>query len=138
MRICFHQCFHAPSHNPVSAEALAEATTQENLHIGLSPSLQVFCSTLSVYEIWKYRTRDSQTAPQFQWQKPEHLIFTKRSGDEIFIESVSASTADVIERLQSIPRLETALENMDVNPTQVQEAFGFMASRGLIANLSSQ
>ncbi len=84
----FKEIFHLAPHSGLNPEQFQQHPLSGNICFSFGPSIRLFQSQHSVYEIWKLRGTIRDSLPEELWRNPQWLLCYKRE-QQVYIKQVS-------------------------------------------------
>lgn len=132
----FLRLFHLPKQSSLDPEKLK---THENLSMAkftLVEALYLQKSAYPIYKIWdlKNLSEKEREGVELDWSEPENICLFK-SMDGIKVQFLTLEQVDVLEKIKLGLNLDSALENSQMDPNEVQELFAFISTSGILVNI---
>ena len=137
----FKEVFHLPPHIGLSAEDFQRQELSGNLCLSFGPSIRLFHSSYSIYEVWKARGTEQESLPEETWNTPEWLLCYKYE-QQVYIKHVSEPEYLLLQHLLSGHNIEDALTQTledypDLTTTVVSDLFALIKTTGIATELST-
>ncbi len=123
----FKEIFHLPQHTSLTADQFHQHPLSGNLRLSFGPSIRVFQSPYSVYEIWKLRGTIQNSLPEKIWGTPQWLLCYKHQ-QQVYIKHVSEPEYLLLGHLIAGASIEESLDRTlqefsDITATTVSDLF---------------
>ena len=137
----FKEVFHSPTHTALSPEDFQKHPLSGDLSFSFAPSVRLFYSPYSVYEIWKIRGTDQSSLPEDMWNLPQWLLCHKH-GQHVYVKCVNEQDYLLLQALMEGATIEEALVQTletfpNLHPSKVSELFRTIHTTGIAITLSS-
>jgi len=132
----FIRLFHLPMEKKVDVNKLK---THENLSMAkfkLVKAIYLHKSDYPVYKIWDLKniSQVERENVDLDWSESENICLFKCE-DGIRAKFLSLGQVDVLAKINQGLNLDSALENVDLDPEEVQELFGFISTSGILVDI---
>ncbi|GJL65646.1 MAG: hypothetical protein NPIRA05_06170 [Nitrospirales bacterium] len=137
----FKNIFHMPQHEPVSQETIQAMTQQGNIQFQFGPSVHLFSSPYTIYDIWKLRGTCHNQQPPTDWNHGQHLLLYKKHR-QVFVNTLQEVEHGILEQLLKGRLLEeslneTMIQYPDIRQTEISQLFQVMVHTGIIQHILS-
>lgn len=131
----FRNAFHSENLQPLAEDMFLNAL-QTGARLALSPTVTLFNSLYSVYEIWKKRSEKIDGLRPDEWMKPSQLVVFKKAS-KVMVSRTGEMEFRILEKIgegSSIDEVLTDLIGRDpsLNPDQVRTVFGNVGALGVL------
>ena len=136
----FKEVFHLPPHTSLSQEDWQQQAS-ENLRLSFGPSVRLFRSPYSVYEIWKLRGTKQDPLQEEQWNNAQWLLCYKHE-QQVYIKHISKPEYLLLRHLCSGQSIEETLTQTlqdfpDLTPSIVSDLFGVIKTTEIVTHLEA-
>jgi len=137
----FKEVFHLPPHTSLTPDHFQQHTLSEDLRFSFGPSVHLFRSPYSVYEIWKLRGTVQESLPEEDWKKPQWLLCYKHQ-QQVYIKHVSEPEYLLLDHLCFGASIEESLDRTlqdcsDITVTTVSDLFSLITHAGIVTHLET-
>ena len=137
----FKEVFHLPPHTSVTPDHFQQHTLSGNLRLSFGPSVRLFRSPYSVYEIWKLRGTIQESLSEKDWGKPQWLLCYKYQ-QQVYIKHLSEPEYLLLNHLCSGASIEESLERTlqdfsDITASTVSDLFKVINHTGIVTHLKT-
>ena len=137
----FKEVFHLPPHTSLTLDNFQQHTLSGNLRLSFGPSVRLFRSPYSVYEIWKIRGTIQKSLPEKIWCKPQWLLCYKHQ-QQVYIKHLSEPEYLLLNHLCSGTSIEESLERTlqdfsDITASTVSDLFKVINHTGIVTHLKT-
>ncbi|UCH91871.1 MAG: putative DNA-binding domain-containing protein [Nitrospirota bacterium] len=138
----FKEVFHLPPHTSLTADEFQKYSLSGNLRLAFGPSVRLFRSPYSVYEIWKLRGTRQESLPEALWNQPQYLLCYKHN-QQVYIKHLNPPEFQILEFLLSGSGIDNALsQTLQVHPdlgeATVTNLFSMLIQTGFLTGLMNQ
>jgi len=138
----FKEVFHLPSHTSLTPDQFQEHMLSGHLQIAFAPSVRLFHSPYSVYEIWKLRGTVKESLSEEDWTTPQWLLCYKHQ-QQIYIKHVSEPEYLLLDHLCSGASIEESLTRTlevftDLTASTVSNVFQVINHTGIVTHLKTE
>ena len=138
----FKEVFHLPSHTSLTPDQFQQHSLSGNLRFVFAPSVRLFHSPYSVYEIWKRRGTEQQSLSEDDWKTPQWLLLYKHQ-QQIYVKHVNEPEYLLLDYLCSSASIEESLERTmkdfpDLTASTVSDVFQIINHTGIVTHLKSE
>ena len=138
----FKEVFHLPAHTSLTPEHFQQHILSGNLRLSFGPSVRLFRSPYSVYEIWKLRGTIQESLPEKIWCKPQWLLCYKHQ-QQVYIKHLSEPEYLLLNHLCSGTSIEESLERTlqdfsDITASTVSDLFKVINHTGIVTHLKTE
>jgi hypothetical protein len=130
----FMRLFHLPKVKSIDPEVLKN---HENLPLAkfkLVEGIYLKKSKYPIYKIWDLKNNEDRENIDLDWSEPENFCLYK-SENGIKVQFLSTEQIDVLEKIRLGLNLDSALENSEMDPPEVQELFSFISTSGILIDI---
>jgi hypothetical protein len=132
----FKEVFHLPPHIGLTPEDFQQQPLSGNLRLAFGPSIRLFRSPYSVYEVWKLRGTTQESLSEKDWNKPQWLLCYKHQ-QQVYIKHVNEPAYILLNHLNSGASIEESLDRTlqeisDITATTVSDLFGLIKITGIV------
>jgi hypothetical protein len=137
----FKEVFHIPPHTALTPEHFHQYPLSGNLHLSFGPSVRLFHSQYSVYEIWKRRGTKQESLPEKDWGNPQWLLCYKHQ-QQVYIKHLSEPEYLLLHHLCSGASIEESLDRTlqdfsDITASTVSDLFTVINHTGIVTHLNT-
>ncbi len=137
----FKEIFHSPPHTALTPEDFQNHQLSGNLRLSFAPSVRLFHSPYSVYEIWKMRGTDQSSLPEEDWNHPQWLLCYKHQ-QQVYVKHLTEPDYLLLQALLNGANIEEALVHTletfsDLTPSTVSDLFQVIHQTGIGTHLHS-
>jgi len=137
----FKEVFHLPPHTSLTPDQFQQQELSGNLHLSFGPSVRLFQSPYSVYEIWKLRGTVQESPPEEDWKKPQWLLCYKYQ-QQVYVKHLSEPEYLLLDHLCSDLSIEKSLARTlqdypDLATTTVSSFFSLIKHAGIVTHLET-
>ena len=137
----FKEVFHLPPHSGLPPEHFQQQPLSENLRLAFGPSISLFRSPYSVYEVWKLRGTTQESLPEKDWSKPQWLLCYKHQ-QQVYIKQLSEPEYLLLHHLNLGASIEEALDSTlrecpDITATTVSGLFALIKHTGIVTHFKT-
>ena len=137
----FKEVFHLPPHTCLTPEHFHQHPLSGNLHLSFGPSIRLFQSPYSVYEIWKLRGTIQDSLPEIIWGNPQWLLLYKHQ-QQVYVKHLNAPEHLLLNHLCSGASIEESLERTlqefsDITATAVSDLFTLIKHTEIVTQLTT-
>jgi hypothetical protein len=137
----FKEVFHLPPHTSLTPEHFQEQGLSGNLRLSFGPSVRLFRSAYSVYEIWKIRGTIQESLPEKDWGKPQWLLCYKHQ-QQVYVKHLGEPEYLLLNHLYSGASIEESLERAlqdfpDLTTSTVSNLFKVINQTGIVTHLKT-
>lgn len=125
----FKELFHSADLENSENILLYTLNANPQASLAIKPSVKLWHSEYSVYDIWRQRSSDVSSLHNLKWHKDQHLILRKSNG-QIYVTALDRDEFNFLSCFHEAATLESAAENY-------QEKFGTLTAE-TAQNLFSQ
>jgi len=138
----FKEVFHLPPHTSLSLDHFTQYPLSENLRLTFGPSVRLFHSPHSIYDIWKLRGTIQESLPENMWRNPQWLLCYKHQ-QQVYIKDVSEPEYVLLDHLCSGASIEESLDRTlqdcsDLTATTVSDLFALIKHTGIVTDLITE
>lgn len=135
----FKEVFHLPPHTSLTPDEFNNYSLSGNLRLAFGPSVRLFQSPYSVYEIWKLRGTIQELLPQAIWNQPQYLLSYKHN-QQVYIKHFNLPEYQILEFLLSGCGIDDALSQTllahpDLGEGTVTNLFATLIQTGILTGL---
>lgn len=136
----FKQVFHKPQHEHLPPGHFQHVGLSGGIRFTFGPSVHLFRSPYSVYEVWKLRGTDQELLPEPDWNIPQRLVCYKHQ-QQVYVKHLSQPEYSLLERLLSGSSIEEALTHTiqkcpDLVESTVSDFFQLLNHTEIILNVT--
>jgi hypothetical protein len=138
----FKEIFHLPPHTRLTPDHLQQHPLSANLRLSFGPSVRLFQSSYSVYEIWKLRGTKQSSLPEATWNQPQYLLCYKQD-QQVYIKHLNQPEYQILEFLLSGCGIDEALtETLQAHPdlgeATVTNLFATLTQTGILTGITNE
>jgi hypothetical protein len=135
----FKEVFHLPSHTSLTPDQFQQHMLTGNLRFTFAPSVHLFHSPYSVYEIWKRRGTEHESLSKDDWKTPQWLLLYKHQ-QQIYVKHLNEPEYLLLDHLWSGASIEESLERTmedfpDLTASTVSDVFQIINHTGIVTHL---
>ena len=138
----FKEVFHLPPHTSLTPDHFQQHSLSGNLRLSFGPSVRLFQSPHSVYEIWKLRGTIQSSLPETTWNLPQYLLCYKQK-QQVYIKHLNQPEYQILEFLLSGCSIDEALSETlqnhpDLGEATVTNLFATLTQTGILTGLTDE
>ena len=135
----FKEVFHLPPHTSLAADQFQQHPLSGNIRLSFGPSIRLFQSPYSVYEVWKLRGSTRDSLPEKVWGSPQWLLYYKHQ-QQVYIKHMSEPEYLLLGYLISGATIEDSLDRTlqkfsDISATTVSNLFSVIKHTEIVTQL---
>ena len=137
----FKEVFHLPPHTSLTPDHFQQHSLSGNLRLSFGPSVRLFRSPYSVYEIWKLRGTKQASLPEKDWSTPQWLLCYKHQ-QQVYVKHLSEPEYLLLHHLCSGASIEESLDRTlqdfsDITASTVSDLFKVVNYTGIVTHLNT-
>jgi hypothetical protein len=138
----FKEVFHLPPHTSLTPDHFQQHPLSANLRLSFGPSVRLFQSSYSVYEMWKLRGTIQSSLPEATWNQPQYLLCYKQD-QQVYIKHLNQPEYQILEFLLSGCGIDEALtETLQAHPdlgeATVTNLFATLTQTGILTGITNE
>jgi hypothetical protein len=138
----FKEVFHLPPHKSLTPDHFQQHPLSGNLRLSFGPSVRLFRSPYSVYEVWKLRGTIQTSLPEATWKQPQYLLCYKQN-QQVYIKHLNQPEYQLLEFLLSGSSIDEALSETlqfhpDLGEATVTNLFATLTQTGILTGLTNE
>jgi len=138
----FKEVFHLPPHTGLTQDQFQHFPLSGDLRLTFGPSVRLFRSPYSVYEIWKLRRTIQESLPEEVRSTPQWLLLYKQQ-QQVHIKHLSKAEYLLLHHLHSGASIEESLDRKlqeltDITATTASDVFKLITLTGIVTHLTTR